>query len=98
MVLCVVISEVILSSFPMDVEMSLAYSIPDPIEPHVNSFRSLLLDSVIDDAFCTRVVSLNWSWGLLMTKKFQGCSQCASILGIVAVSYTHLTLPTNREV
>ena len=43
----------------VDEELALAYTVSDPIEVHVNGFRSLLFDSVVGDTSCSAVVGLD---------------------------------------
>ena len=43
---------------PEDVELPLMSAVTNPIKPHVDGLRPLLLDSVIDDAACSALVRL----------------------------------------
>lgn len=44
------IGEVVCSFPPLDEEVPLAYSVADPVEPHVDGFAASLLDGVVGDA------------------------------------------------
>ena len=67
-----IVCEVVLSFFPVDVELSLANSVSYPVESHINGLGSFLLDCVIDDAFCTGVVCLDRGRWLGVAEKFEG--------------------------
>ena len=58
-VLGVVVSEIIRSGLPENLELVLADAISHPVEAHIHGFGSFLFDCVIDDAVGTRVVGLN---------------------------------------
>ena len=75
-----IVSVVLLSSLPVDFELALSHAIADPVETHVDCFGASLLDSVIDDSFCTGIVCLNWRGGLWVAKKFQGIANHAGFL------------------
>ena len=53
-----IIGAVCVAGAPEDVELPLTRAVTNPIKSHVNGFRSLLFDSVIDDAACSAVVRL----------------------------------------
>ena len=59
MVLDTVISKVGLPWLPTCVELVLVDSVAEPVEPHINCFRSLLSHGVADDALSSVVVCLN---------------------------------------
>ena len=54
---CVVICNVGAARGPEDSELFLIYSVTDPVEAHVDRFRSLLFDGAVHDAGHCRVVS-----------------------------------------
>ena len=83
MVLCIVISFVENTFFPVDKELALAYTVSDPIEAHVNGFRSFLFDSVVGDTSGSAVVGLNRGWWLGMTEFFEACAEWAGFFSIV---------------
>ena len=60
MVLCKVVHEVVFTFLPVDEELTLFDSIPDPVESHVHCFGSLLLDGVVGDAAGACVVCFDW--------------------------------------
>jgi hypothetical protein len=68
MVLGEVVGEVVGALSPVYVELPLADSVADPVETHVYCFRSLLLDSVVGDAFSALVVGLDRCRGLRVAK------------------------------
>ena len=67
-----VVSEVVAAFAPMDDVLVLGYAVLDPIKTHVHGFGTALLDGVIDDARCARIVSLFWH-GSLRVSKFEQC-------------------------
>ena len=54
-----IVSEIVSPSFPMNDELALCDSVPDPIEAHVNCFGTLLFDGGIGDACSACVVCLD---------------------------------------
>jgi len=50
--------EVVAAFAPMDDVLVLGDAVSDPIKMHVHGFGAALLDCVIDDALCARIVSL----------------------------------------
>ena len=59
MVFCWVIGEVGGRRFPVNVELSLAYSIFHPIKPHIGAFEISGFHGFIDNATGSGVVGLN---------------------------------------
>ena len=57
-----VVGKILCPFTPEDVELILSNPVSDQIKAHVDGFGSFLFDSIIDNAVCTRVVSLNGSW------------------------------------
>ena len=53
-----IIGAVCVAGAPEDVELPLTRAVTNPVKPHVNGFRPLLFDGVIDDAACSAVVRL----------------------------------------
>jgi len=72
MMLGEVVSEVVPAFAPMDHVLVLGDAGLDPIKTHVHGFGAALLDGVIDDAQCARIVSLYWR-GSLRVSKFEQC-------------------------
>ena len=66
-----IISSVQNSSFPVDVELSLAHPVADPIEAHVDGFGAFLFDGVVGNSGGGAVVSNNWGGGLGMAEFFK---------------------------
>ena len=72
----------------------------------VKTIRSLVLDKleIIINNYLFRNDFLGLTLGILMTAIVQSSSVTTSLIiplagaGVISVSYTHLTLPTNREV
>ena len=78
-----VVSLVEAAFFPVDVELTLADAVADPIKPHVDGLGALLFDGVIGDAGGGAVVSLDRRRWLGMAKFFEACAQWAGFLGVV---------------
>ena len=55
-----IIGKVGFSGFPMDIELALSYTVPDPVETHVDGAGAVLLDGVVGDAASGGIVSLDW--------------------------------------
>ena len=53
-----IIGAVCVAGAPEDVELPLTRAVTNPVKPHVNGFRPLLFDGVIDDAAGGAVVRL----------------------------------------
>jgi hypothetical protein len=68
---------------PVDVELSLVDSIPHPVETHVDGSLVLLLDVVIGDATCHRIVRLYWSSRLRVPHFLQSSSKYRRSFGVV---------------
>ena len=60
MMLCPIVCIVEFSWSPIEPKLFLAFSVSQPVEPHVHCLRFLGLDPLIDDAFCHGVVRLYW--------------------------------------
>jgi hypothetical protein len=60
---------------PPNVKLFLFYSVFDPVEPHIHSFGSFLLDGVVDNAICCGVISGEVSGVLVVThlRKYGAC-------------------------
>ena len=78
-----VISLVEFSFFPIDDELSLPDTVADPIESHVDSFGSLLFDSLIGNARSSIVVCEHWSWWLWMAEFGQCDAERTGFFAIV---------------
>ena len=52
--------------FPVDAELFLFDSVPQPIISHVDGFGTFLFDGVVHDSIGARVIRLDWSWWLLV--------------------------------
>ena len=72
MVLGEVVSEVVAAFAPMDDVLVLGDAVFNPIKTHVHGFGSALLDGVIDDTGCARIVSLYWRRSLRVSE-FEQC-------------------------
>lgn len=66
-VLCEVIRFVVCGWFPLEQELLLGLSIPEPVVPHVNRFGSLLLDGVVGEPNGSGVVNSDWGGWLRET-------------------------------
>ena len=80
------ISFVGLSLFPVDEKLTLADSVSDPIESHVNSFGAFLFDSVVCDTGGCAVVGLDWGGWLRMSELFETSSERAGLFCTVEQS------------
>ena len=67
---------------PVDAEVALVDTVPDPVETHVDCFRAALLDCVIGDSHGTFVVCGDWGWWLGIAHFFKGGSEWACFLAI----------------
>ena len=54
-----IISQVLLATAPIYIELSLLHSIYQPIEAHANSFASVLLEDTVDNSTGSVVISLH---------------------------------------
>ena len=77
-----IICQIVLCTFPVDVELLLALSIPNPIKTHVHCFGSALNDSVSKYSYGAFVVELERS-GALRVAHFGEC--CAHRDGVFSV-------------
>ena len=66
---------------PIDHELVLFDTIPDPVETHVESFCSLLFDSIVREAHRSCVVDLDGCGRLRMAKFVKGDAQGEGIAG-----------------
>jgi hypothetical protein len=78
-----VIGKVGFAGLPMDAEVALADMVADPIETHVDCFRSALFDGIIDDAMGTGVIDLDGCWRLRPIHFFEGDAKRTGVLGVV---------------
>jgi hypothetical protein len=53
-----IVSEVVASWGPEDIEMSLVAAVTYPVKTHADGFRALLLDGPVDDAVCGGIIAL----------------------------------------
>ena len=67
MVLSREICQVVLTRFPVDMEVSLFRPVSQPIEAHVHCLRSLLFDGVVDDSLGGTIICLDWRGRLWVT-------------------------------
>ena len=74
MVFCKIISKADGTWFPVYLELALFDSVSYPIKSHIHCFGALSFNSIIYNALCTGVVSLDGCWWLWMTKKFKSRS------------------------
>ena len=63
MVFGVLVPEVGASGLPINIEVSLAGAIPDPVVLHVNSLQPFLLDVIVCKTHCCGVIYLHGSGG-----------------------------------
>jgi hypothetical protein len=80
---CKIIVFVEEAAFPIDMELTLADAVANPVKAHINGFRTFLFDSIIGDSSCGAVVGHNGSGRLGMSKFFQAGAKRARIFAIV---------------
>jgi hypothetical protein len=74
-----IISQIGVTWSPPNVKFFLFYSVFDPVEPHIHSFGSFLLDGVVDNAIRGGVVSGEVS-GVLVVTQLRMCGACDGAL------------------
>jgi hypothetical protein len=74
-----IISQIGVTWRPPNVKLLLFYSVFDPVEPHIHSFGSFLLDGVVDNATRGGVVSGEVS-GVLVVTHLRKCCACDGAL------------------
>ena len=67
---------------PIDAELFLTFSVPQPMKTHVHGFGRLWLNFVGHHSICRGVVCLNRCWGLWVPHFFQQCSLGDSVFGV----------------
>jgi hypothetical protein len=77
-----IISQIGVTWRPSNVKLFLFYSVFDPVEPHIHSFGSFLLDGVVDNAICGGVVSGEASGVLVVTHLIKCGARDGTFLGI----------------
>ena len=77
-----VVGEVFGAFSPVHVELPLSDPVADPVEAHVDGFRSLLLDGVIGDAVGACVVGLDRRDGLWVAEFGERGANHASVLAV----------------
>ena len=78
---CDVVRPIFVSRNPVNEKLSLLYTIRDPVEPHVDRFRSLVLDGAICESYGGSVVNLDGSWRLWVPKFLQSLTKWARFSG-----------------
>ena len=68
---------------PIDVKLSLANAVADPIKAHVNCLGSLLFDGVIGNACGSAIVHLDGHWGLQMVQFNESCLEGVGFFAVV---------------
>ena len=86
MVLGEVVGLVQTAFLPVDVELTLADAVADPVKPHVDGFGALLFDRVIGDAGGGAVVGLDGRRWLWVTEFFEGGADGARFFAVVEQS------------
>ena len=56
---------------PVNKKLALFHAISDPVESHVDRFRSLVLDGAISESNGGSVINLDGCWGLRVPKFFK---------------------------
>jgi hypothetical protein len=70
-----IISQIGVTWCPPNIKLFLFYSVFDPVELHIHSFGSFLLDGVVDNAICGGVLSGEVS-GVLVVTHLRKCCAC----------------------
>jgi hypothetical protein len=70
-----IISQIGVTWHPPNVKFFLFYSVFDPLEPHIHSFGSFLMDGVVDNDICVGIVSDEVSV-LLVVTHLRKCGAC----------------------
>ena len=78
-----VVAQVVSSFFPVDSELALADTVPDPVELHVHGLGPALFDTVIDNSICHLIVCLDVGGRLGVAQSLQSVAQWAALTGIV---------------
>ena len=83
MVLGEVVSHVEYAFSPDEIELTLFYSVTDPVKAHVKGFGEFLAHGCCEYAFCCFVVSIAWcaSFWLRMAELDDGDAYRACVLG-----------------
>ena len=54
-----VVGKIVATFLPVDAKLALVGAILEPVEAHVDGFRSALLDGAMDDSSCCGIVGLD---------------------------------------
>jgi hypothetical protein len=81
-----IIGTIVVTFFPMHDKVAEASSVADPIKAHVHGLRASLLDCVVDDVLCARVIRLDGRCRLGMSQFVESCAKHARLLAIVEQS------------
>ena len=82
MVFSGIICEIVLRTFPVDVELFLALLITNPVEMHIHGFGSALNYCVSEDANSALVVELKWSGALGVAHFGKSCSHGNGVFSV----------------
>ena len=82
MMLGIVISRIIFPRTPIDYELPLLDSIPDPMEHHVHGPGFALSQLLVGEYRSSGVICLNWSRGLFVAQLLQCCAENNGFLSI----------------
>ena len=82
MVLSVLVYQVSASREPVNHELSLVGTIPDPVETHVNCLRPFLFDGVVGKTNYCVVFNLRGSWRLGMPKFLKCHTERSGVFGV----------------
>jgi hypothetical protein len=81
--LCVIISEILTSWLPINVELFLVDSVGQPMVSHVHCFRPLLFERLAHNAVCSGVICSQRLWGLCVAQLGECDSERGATLGVV---------------
>ena len=82
MVFCMVVGKICGAGHPINDKLALASAVLKPIKTHVDGFRPLLFDGVIDKALGSGVIHLEGRGRLWMSEFNKGCTDGDSLLAV----------------
>lgn len=96
MVLAKVVCEVGCPWLPVHVEHALINAVSEPVKSHIDCFRSLLFDGVVQDTLRALVIRLDRCSGLWVAEEDEGLAEWTRILCVVKGS-SHLSFGSRTE-
>ena len=78
-----VVGQVVSTMAPENMKITIRNTVTNPVKMHVHSLGAMLTNHVIDDADGAKIVSLNGSWRLRITKLKEGGMEVGGFFSIV---------------